>query len=98
MATFEEIGEARRLLGLPETATLKELKQVYRQMALRYHPDQCGNNPECEEGMKKLNWAYNLLTEYCARYKYTFREEDVARVYSEDEYLIRHAYRWFDGP
>ena len=47
--------------------------------------------------MKKLNWAYKLLTEYCARYKYTFSEEDVTRAYREDEYMKRYAYGWFDG-
>ena len=98
MATFEEIDEARRLLGLREAATLREIKQAYRQMAFHYHPDQRGNDLECEEGMKRLNQAYKLLMDYCARYKYTFREEDVARAYPEEEYLRRYAHGWFDGP
>ena len=98
MATFEEIDEARRLLGLWEAAPLGEIKQAYRQMAFRYHPDQGGNDPECEERMKRLNRAYKLLMDYCARYKYTFREEDVARAYPEEEYLRRYAHGWFDVP
>lgn len=97
MASFEEIDRARRLLGLGEAATLKEIKQAYRRMASRYHPDRAGEDPEREEEMKKLNWAYELLTEYCAHYKYTFREEDVARAYPEEEHLRRYAYGWFDG-
>ena len=39
MANFEEIDKARKLLGLGEAATLKQIKQAYRQMAFRYHPD-----------------------------------------------------------
>jgi preprotein translocase subunit Sec63 len=97
MASFEEIDGARRLLGLGEAATLKEIKQAYRKMAFRYHPDRAGEDPEREEEMKKLNWAYKLLTEYCALYKYTFSEEDVARAYREDAYMKRYAHGWFDG-
>ena len=42
MANFEEIDKARRLLGLGDRATLKEIKQAYRKMAFRYHPDSGG--------------------------------------------------------
>ena len=97
MASFEEIDGARRLLGLGEAATLKEIKQAYRKMAFCYHPDRSGEDPEREEEMKKLNGAYKLLTGYCALYKYTFSEGDVARVYPEDAYMKRYAHGWFDG-
>lgn len=33
------LQEAYRTLGIPETATDEEVRQAYRQMALRYHPD-----------------------------------------------------------
>ena len=98
MARFEEIDEARRLLGLGEAATMKEIRQAYRRMAFHYHPDRGGNDSEREERMKRLNWAYKLFTEYCAHYKFTFQEEDVARAYPGEEYLGRYAYGWFDGP
>ena len=61
MANFEEVDEARKLLGLRETATLEEIKQAYRRMAFHWHPDRGGEDPEREEKMKKLNWAYKLL-------------------------------------
>ena len=99
MANFDEIDEARRLLGLAEAATLKEIRQAYRKKAFRHHPDRGsgGDNAQSEEMMKKLNWAYKLLTEYCTRYKYSFREEDVARTYPSDEYLRKYYYGWFEG-
>jgi DnaJ-class molecular chaperone len=92
MANFEEIDEARRTLGLWEAASLKEIKRAYKNMAFRCHPDRAGIDPESGEMMKKVNRAYQLLMHYCARFRYTFREEDVARAYPEEEYLRRWRY------
>ena len=99
MANFEEISEARKVLRLGEAATLEEIKQAYRRMAFRHHPDTSSNGSKTqnEEVMKKLNWAYRLLVEYCARYKYSFAEGDVARTYPHDEYLRKYYHGWFDG-
>lgn len=36
---FNEIDEARRLLGLGEAVTLKEIKTAYRKLAHYHHPD-----------------------------------------------------------
>jgi len=99
MAKFEEIEEARRLLGLGRAATLKDVEQAYRKMAFRYHPDRNNDVDSLEQGemMKKLNRAYELLMEYCARYKYSFSKEAVARTYPYDEYLEKCRYGWFDS-
>ena len=99
MANFNEIEEARKLLGLGEAATLKEIKRAYRTLAHRHHPDKHRSNvgEDTEETMKRLNWAYKLIVEYCTNYKYSFREEDVARTYTNDEYLRRYYYGWFEG-
>ena len=99
MTDFDRINEARQLLGLGETATLKEIKEAYKRAANRYHPDKCqdGDKPECEEMMKKINQAYQLLTRYCAQYRYSFREEDVRATYPYEEYLRKYYQGWFDG-
>jgi len=98
MASFEEIDKARRLLGLEEFASLKEIKQAYRKKAFLYHPDKSGSeNAKGEEMMKSLNQSYKLLTEYCSRYKYSFKEEDVDRAYPDDAYVRRYVYGWFEG-
>ena len=99
MASFEDIDNARKLLDLEEAATLKEVKQAYRKKAFRHHPDRSGgdeNSSQSEQTMKKLNRAYKLLTEYCAHYQCSFREEDVARTYPYDAYLRKYYYGWFD--
>ncbi len=41
MTGFKQIDDARKLLGLDEAATLKEIKDAYRDLALKYHPDKC---------------------------------------------------------
>jgi DnaJ-class molecular chaperone len=98
MASFEEIDKARNLLSLGDAATLEEIKQAYRQKAFRHHPDRGGEGEgQDEEMMKELNWAYKLLVEYCTHYRYSFREEDVAKAYPYDEYLRKYYYGWFDN-
>jgi DnaJ-class molecular chaperone len=98
MANFEDIDEARKLLGLSETATLKEIKSAYRRLAHEYHPDkQDGASESGEQRMKKINWAYQLLVNYCQDYKYSFREEDIAKTYPHDEYLRKFHNGWFEG-
>ena len=99
MANFEQIDEARKLLGLGEAATLKQIKQAYKKSANRYHPDRCkdGDKAKCEEMMKKINEAYELIMGYCDQYSYSFSEEDVRRTYPRDEYLRKYQHGWFDG-
>ena len=96
MANFEEIDKARRLLGLGEEATLKEIKQAYRRMAFRYHPDSAGKDVEVEETMKQLNRAYKLLLDYCATYSYSFTREEIAKTYYYEEHLRKFYHDWFN--
>ncbi len=98
MANFDEIEDARKLLGLGEAATLKEIKKAYRTLAHRHHPDKLvGDDITESETMKRLNWAYQLLMEYCNEYKYSFKAEAVARAYPHDEYLRTFKEKWYDS-
>lgn len=55
----------RRLLGVSETAELKELKTVYRNLMKDWHPDKFQETPEArleaEEKSKKIIEAYHFL-------------------------------------
>jgi DnaJ-class molecular chaperone len=98
MANFNEIEEARKLLGLGNSATLKEIKRAYRTLAHRHHPDKHREDDTDEsETMKQLNRAYKLLMDYCKEYKYSFGEEDVARTYPHDEYLRTFKEKWYNS-
>lgn len=86
---FKEIEQARKILGLPEYATSKEINQVYRDLALKYHPDRCKEEKklECEEKFKQISHAKNLLFAYCSNYRFSFKEKDVQRnSYDADFY------------
>ena len=47
-------------LGITETATAKEIKQAYRSLSLKYHPDH-NSSPDATEMMSKINEAYEIL-------------------------------------
>ena len=98
MANFDEIEEARKLLGLGEAATLKEIRSAYRRLAHHYHPDKHDSaDEEKEEMMKKLNRAYKVLMDYCTDYKYSFREKDIGRTYAYEEEMRKWRENWFNS-
>ncbi|MCG2840196.1 J domain-containing protein [Sandaracinobacter sp. RS1-74] len=56
-----EDRQALSKLGLPDTATLAEVKAKYRQLARRYHPDANEGSREHEARFHALNEAYAHL-------------------------------------
>jgi len=98
MASFEEIDKARKLLELPDAASIREIEEAYRKMAFRYHPDVQDGDQRYNEIMKELNYAYKLLRDYCAQYRYSFGEEDVKRTYPEESFRRQYVDGWFQGP
>ena len=95
---FEDIDKARKTLGLHEEATLYQIKDAYHNLALKYHPDKCkeAKKKECEEIFKKINQAKDILIEYCAGYRYSFKEKDVIRNTMDREFY-KHLKRFYDG-
>ncbi len=50
-----------RTLGLEPDTSAEEIKNVYRKLAMQYHPDRNGGNLESEERIKEINEAYQVL-------------------------------------
>lgn len=76
---FEMVDLARKILGLDEEATLSEIKEAHRKLALQYHPDKSSADGGEEKWFCKITQAYRVLTDYCEHYRYSFREEDVGK-------------------
>ena len=61
------------VLGVPRDADAVVLKRAYRELALKFHPDQNPDNPEAEASFKEVSEAYTVLSEPDARSKYDRR-------------------------
>ncbi|HNW83235.1 MAG TPA: molecular chaperone DnaJ [bacterium] len=51
------------LLGVPRNATAEEIKKAYKKMALKHHPDRNKGDKAAEEKFKKINAAYEALSD-----------------------------------
>jgi len=96
MNTYKEITQARKLLNVPERATMKEIRTKYKKLLAQWHPDRCeGNEEECNEMTIKLIAAYKTLLNYCNNYKYSFTKEEIKNHLSGEEWWFE---RFGDDP
>ena len=58
------------VLGLSKGVTDKEIKQAYRKLAVKYHPDKNPDNAEAEEKFREATEAYEILKDEAQRQKY----------------------------
>lgn len=59
-----------KVLGVPKTATAKEIKAAYRKLARKYHPDLNPDSKEAEVKFKDINEANEVLSHPENRKKY----------------------------
>ena len=96
MSTFDQISKARKLLELPEKATMEEIKSNYRRLLSKWHPDKCGDTKkECTEMTRKIISAHETIMHYCLHYEYSFSERTVKRHYTPEEWWLN---RFGDDP
>jgi curved DNA-binding protein len=51
------------ILGVSKTASDKDIKQAYRRLARKYHPDVNPGNKAAESRFKEMNTAYEVLSD-----------------------------------
>lgn len=58
------MNDPYKILGVDRNATDEEIKDAYRKLAKKYHPDSYGDNPLAdlaEEKMREINEAYDAI-------------------------------------
>ena len=52
-----------KILGVSKDGTEKDFKKAYRKLAMKWHPDKNPENHKAEENFKKINHAYEVLSD-----------------------------------
>ena len=78
----KKIREALEVLGLPPMVSLAEIKERYRQLSRRHHPDGGGDAQQ----MARINEAYEILRSYAENFRFSFSDEEIARQFPWSEY------------
>jgi DnaJ-class molecular chaperone len=68
-----------KILGVSKTADAKAIKQAYRKLARKYHPDQNPGNAAAAERFKEINEANEVLSDPEKRQRYDTLGPDWAR-------------------
>lgn len=58
------------ILGISKSASDKEIRQTFRRLARKYHPDLNAGDRKAEENFKRINEAYEVLSDPETRKKY----------------------------
>src|SRR5215475_9544973 len=59
-----------KVLGVSKNASADEIKQSYRKLARKYHPDANKGNASAEERFKEISEAHNVLSDEKRRKEY----------------------------
>jgi len=70
------------ILGVPRNASGDEIKQAFRRLARRYHPDVNPGDKVAEEKFKDINEAYEILSDDGRRAQYDQFSRAVGNKYS----------------
>lgn len=65
-----EYKDYYKILGVNRNASAEEIKQAYRKLAMKYHPDRNPGNKEAEDKFKDINEANEVLSDPKKRTRY----------------------------
>lgn len=61
------------ILGVPKSASSKDIKKAFKKLAVKYHPDKNQGNRKAEEKFKQINTAYQVLSDPSSKAQYDLR-------------------------
>ncbi|MFR8441973.1 MAG: DnaJ domain-containing protein, partial [Campylobacter sp.] len=71
------------ILGVARDADAETIKKAFRKLALEFHPDRNQGDKESEEKFKKINEAYQILSDDQKRRMYDrYGKEGISGAYS----------------
>ncbi len=93
------------VLGVGKDASQKDIKQAYKRIAMKYHPDRNPGDKAAEEKFKEVSRAFEILGDPDKRKLYDeFGEEglktgfDPAKARAYKEWANRGGWSWQGGP
>ena len=79
---YAELDAALQEFGFSERVSLRQIKDRYRDLARRYHPDH-GSAAEMEK-IQRVNQAYQVLRAYCQDYLFDCSHAEFLEQYPEE--------------
>ena len=74
------------ILGVSRNVSEEDIKQAYRKLALKYHPDRNPGDKETEQKFKEISQAYDVLSDTEKRRKYDQFGHDGLRGYATRDF------------
>ena len=82
-----------KILGIDQKATQEQIKNAYKKLALKWHPDRVGqvghlaqNKEEAEIKFKELSKAYSVLSDARSREIYDLYGEEISNLGSYESF------------
>ncbi|MDD5659802.1 MAG: DnaJ domain-containing protein [Actinomycetota bacterium] len=99
LITFKDVDNARKVLELSDVSSIENIKNSYRKLILKYHPDKYYDSQDkdtYEEKVKEINNSYKIIMNYCLKYPISLNRDKVKDV-EDGEYIEDHLKRFYDG-
>ncbi len=95
--TYEDILWARKVLGLGEEVRWREVREKYRQLVKKYHPD-VNPSPDSTGKIADINKAFEILETFFDNYRLDLSKEG---VYKQLDHLAFKEHfdpkKWFNS-